>query len=458
MIKRPISHKLIYLFLPLFFSLVLLQTMHTQIIRAVPNTPGDLDTTFGVNGIAVEDLGANERGRGLALRADNKIWVIADSFNENFSSSQSYLLLYNSDGTLDTSFGTNGVASVAPINPTADDGVSDIALQADGKVVVVGSVNTNGNTDFAVFRFMADGSVDSSFGAGGVVTTTIGLSVDAKANSVAMQADGKIVAAGENGRYGVGDFALVRYLSDGSLDLSFGVGGVVTTNFPARTGYCCVGGAVDWANDVIVQADGKIVAVGFSGGAFGMARYEENGSFGNSGIVTTVVGLEPFSFVYANAVVQQPDGKLLVSGRGYDDVNANHVWALVRYNTDGSLDNTFGMNGIVKTDFGGESYSSDMIIRPNGQIVLVGAGDDSGLYASVVLYNEDGSIDTSFGTGGSVHMSLGSWASGVIAQPDGKLIILGDAGDLSKDIFIARYEGPEVDLGHKLYLPTVQKP
>ncbi|MEZ4595083.1 MAG: hypothetical protein R3D55_28665, partial [Chloroflexota bacterium] len=184
-------HKIIYLFLPLFLALGLLLAMHAQIIRAVPDAPGDLDTTFGNNGVVIEDVGGFDLGRGLALRSDNKIWVIADSFNASFTTIQSYLLLYNSDGSLDTSFGTNGVASIAPINPVANDGVLAIAMQPDGKVVVAGSVDTNGNKDFAVFRFTADGSVDSSFGIGGVITTPINVSANDEAASLVIQSDGK---------------------------------------------------------------------------------------------------------------------------------------------------------------------------------------------------------------------------------------------------------------------------
>lgn len=447
--------KTIYLFLSLFFALGLLLAMRSHIIRAIPNAPGDLDTTFGNNGVVIEDIGGNDVARGLALRSDNKIWVIVDSFDANFTSIQSYLLLYTSDGTLDTSFGTNGVASISPVNPAADDGVLAIVLQPDGKVVIGGSVDTSGNKDFAVFRFMDDGTVDSSFGVGGVVTTPVSLSADDEAAGIAVQADGRIVAAGNVGN---SDFALVRYETDGSLDTTFGVGGIVTTNFPIG-----MSSGVEWANDVIIQSDGKIVAAGRSSGVFGVARYETNGSldssFGNNGIVTTVVGLDPFLSAYA--VVQQPDGKLLVSGTGYNDVDSNYAWALVRYNSDGSPDTNFGTGGIVKTDFGGNSTSLDMLVRPNGKIVLVGDGSSSngspggGLGVSIVQYNQDGTLDTSFGTGGSVHTSSGSRASDVIVQPDGKLIALGYV-DIFDNLFMARYEGN--DLGYKVYLPIILKP
>ncbi|MCA9899305.1 MAG: hypothetical protein H6654_02890 [Ardenticatenaceae bacterium] len=446
--------KIIYLILPLVVALGLLSAMHAQIIRAVPNAPGDLDTSFGVNGVVIEDVGGFDVGRGLALRSDNKIWVIADSFNGSFTAVQSYLLLYNSDGTLNTAFGTNGVASITPINPAARDGVLEIALQPDGKVVVAGSVDTNGNKDFAVFRFTAEGLLDSSFGVGGVITTPVSASDYDEAAGLVIQSDGKIVAAGN---VGINDFALVRYEKDGSLDTAFGVGGIVTTDFPIG-----VSSGEDRAYDVIEQFDGKIVAVGYSSGRFGVARYTASGaldsSFGNSGIISTVVGSDPF--LAANAVAQQADGKLLVSGTGYNDVDGHYAWTLVRYNSDGSLDTDFGTDGIIKTDFGGNSTSNYMQLLPNGKIVLVGDGNDgsNGLGVSIVQYNQDGSLDTSFGTGGVVHTSSGTRATRVIVQPDGQLLVLGYAttSTAPEDIFLARYEG--INFGNKIYLPFVVKP
>jgi uncharacterized delta-60 repeat protein len=425
--------------------------MQSYIIKATPNAPGNLDTTFGNNGVVIEDIGGSDVPRGLALRSDNKIWVIVDSFDINFTSAQSYLLLYNSDGTLDTTFGTNGMVSISPINSVTDDGVAAIVLQPDGKIVIGGSVDTDGNKNFAVFRFTDAGAVDTTFGTGGVITTPVSLSADDEAASVAIQADGKIVAAGNVGN---SDFALVRYEPDGSPDPTFGVGGIVTTNFPIG-----MSSGVEWANDVIIQSDDKIVAAGRSSGRFGVARYNTDGtldsSFGNMGVVSTVVGLDPFMSAYA--VAQQADGKLLVSGTGYNDVDGNYAWALVRYNSDGSLDTDFGTDGIVKTDFGGNSTSYDLLIRPNGKIVLVGDGSDdvNGLGMSIVQYNEDGTLDTSFGSGGVVHTGSGARAWDVIIQPDGKLVVLGYASLPPDDIFLARYK--DVDLEY-VYLPIVIRP
>ena len=150
-------------------------------------------------------------------------------------------------GDLDPTFGSGGKVTT---DVGGSDGAQAVAIQGDGKVVAAGLGNFAGpgTGDFALARYNPDGSLDTSFGSGGKVTTDFG-GFDA-ASAVAIQPDGKIIAAG---RSGSGDFALARYNPDGSLDSSFGSGGKVTTDF----------GGFDSAFGVALQADGKIVAAGF---------------------------------------------------------------------------------------------------------------------------------------------------------------------------------------------------
>jgi uncharacterized delta-60 repeat protein len=165
-------------------------------------------------------------------------------------------------GDLDTSFSFDGKV-------TTDFGISfALAIQADGKIVAAGYSDTpDGGRDFALARYNTDGSLDVGFGSGGIVLTNFsgGRSKDL-ANALAIQADGKIVAAGESDASGSTDFALARYNTDGSLDVGFGSGGMVLTDFSG-------GGSFDRAQALALQADGKIVAAGFSepGGSFGFA-------------------------------------------------------------------------------------------------------------------------------------------------------------------------------------------
>ena len=184
------------------------------------------------------------------------------------------LARYNTDGSLDTTFGGDGRV----INSFSyRDDARAVAVQGDGKIVVVGRAQL-GKYDFLVVRYNADGSLDTTFDGDGWVTTDFAGSHD-RAYAVTLQTDGKIVVAG-SALLGptINDFALARYNSDGSLDTSFDGDGRATTSFhPA--------GSNDFAYDVAVQTDGKIVAAGYTwsdGGAFALARYNSDGSLDTS--------------------------------------------------------------------------------------------------------------------------------------------------------------------------------
>ncbi|MEZ4641124.1 MAG: hypothetical protein R3E31_00005 [Chloroflexota bacterium] len=452
MSSRNLLQRNSVIFLSLIFALAMLLALQFQFTHATPHAAGDLDPAFGTNGVTLTNINGNDVPYGIALRSDGKFFVIAEA--DFTSSSQSVMLLYNTDGTLDASFGSSGVNVLTPFNVGFNGQATAVALQSDGKPVVAGFLSTGGNKNFAVTRYQSDGSLDTGFGVNGLITTPVSLTFDDEPTSLAIQSDGKIVAAGQTQNI---DFALVRYEADGTLDTTFGVGGVVTTNFPIG-----MSGGVDVANDVIIQSDGKIVAAGRSAGRFGVARYNTNGSldtsFGVGGVVSTVVGMDPFMAAYA--VVQQPDGKLLVGGTGYNDVDSHYAYALVRYNTDGSLDTNFGTDGITKIDFGGGSTSYDLVLRPDGKIVMVGDGSNgtNGLGVSLVQFNEDGSVDTTFGAGELCIPAAGTRATDAVLQPNGKLIVMGYFTSFStpEDIFLARYDYQ--DLSYEIYLPFVVKP
>ncbi|MFJ5549166.1 delta-60 repeat domain-containing protein [Streptomyces sp. NPDC093225] len=225
------------------------------------------------------------------------------------------------------------------------DAAHAVAVQSDGKIIAVGggTYEPPTATDFALARYTADGSPDATFGAGGKVTTDFGGGSEA-AFAMALQADGKIIAAGSRStNEGGGEFALARYTADGSLDTTFGAGGRVTTAF---------GGDFAQAFAMRLQADGKIVAVGHSGtfGSvdFALARYDTDGGldagFGAGGTVTTDIG---GAFDSARAAALQADGKIIAAG--YGGSAGTDDFALVRYDTDGAPDTTFGTDGRVLT-------------------------------------------------------------------------------------------------------------
>ena len=231
------------------------------------NADGTLDTSFGnADGKVITNSANNsEHAYSLAIQSDGKILLAGASGNagdyDDFA-----LARYNTDGSLDTSFGTGG--KVVTSFMSQDDIVRSVAIQSDGKIVVAGETKNGTFDEFALARYNADGTLDTSFGnAGGKVITNSNNNGD-HAYSVAIQSDGKILLAGASDNTGNDDFALYRYDADGSLDSSFGTGGKVVT---------AIGGGDDIGTSVAIQSDGKIVVAGHSknGGYydFALVRY-----------------------------------------------------------------------------------------------------------------------------------------------------------------------------------------
>ena len=285
----------------------------------------------------------------------------------------------------------------------------------------------------------ADGALDPSFGTGGKVMTAIGASID-YAYSVAVQPDGKIVAAGYTFNGANNDFALVRYNANGSLDSTFGVGGRVTT---------AIGTSDDYVYAVAVEPDGKIAAAGSSYNGldfdFALARYNANGSldgtFGTGGTVTTAIG---DAMDVARAVVVQTNGKLVAAGYSYN--GSNDDFALIRYNTDGSLDTTFGTGGKVTTSIGtstDRAYAA--AVQSDGKIVAAGmANNGSNDEFALARYTTNGALDPTFDTDGKVSTPVGTSSSRAYAaaiQADGKTVAAGYANNgVNDDFALTRYD------------------
>jgi len=281
-------------------------------------------------------------------------------------------------------------------------------------------------------RYNRDGSLDPSFGSGGKVLTDFGGFMHEEVLAVAVEPDGKIVAAGLSTPFATArdfDFALARYNHDGSLDPSFGSGGKLLTDVGSWSG----------AAGVALEPNGRIVAAGGSGGDFALARYNGDGSldpsFGSGGKALTDFGglLDG-----GNALTIEPNGKIVVAG--ISDVGGSIDFALARYGRDGSLDASFGSGGTVLTDFGGQDRGNALATDPNGKIVVAGA--------SLAGANEDFALAplrprrkprSGFGSGGKVLTDFGSGsfasAHGVALQPDGKIVAAGD----SRGFALARY-------------------
>ena len=396
---------------------------------------GVLDTTFGTSGVATTPIGSdNDEASALAVQSDGKI-VLA-GFGHNGTHEDFALTRYSSAGVLDTSFGSSGVVTTAAGSGT-DYGYG-VALQSDGKLVMVGDVTTGSAIDFGLTRYNSDGTVDTGFGKDGRVTTDFNSGASDHGEAVAVQSDGKIVAAGRSNKGTAKDFAVARYNSDGSLDTGFGTGGKVTTDFSSGE---------DRPYAVAVHTDGTIVVVGYAhngtSNAFAIARYTSMGvpdtSFDSDGKVTTDFGT---SNDRARAVAIQSDGKIVVGGGAKGD------FTVARYDTDGSLDTSFGgdadgnnvKDGYVTTTMSSaDDTALAVAFQSDGKIVAAGAAVISGDYDfAVARYSADGALDTDFGTvSGSTrtgwvttpmsdHRDI---AYGLLLQGGGRIVLAGWAGN-----------------------------
>ena len=352
-----------------------------------------------------------------------------------------------SPGNLDLSFGSGGKVTTA-IGVT-DDEVFALAVQPDGKTVVAGYSNTGTIGSpidvFALTRYNTDGSLDATFGTGGKVTTAIGTVRD-KAFALVIQPDGKLVAAGYSYDTLLAQdvFALVRYNTNGSLDPTFGAGGKVTT----IVGGYDIAFALAIQTDGKLVAGGYSYNNTSATYLFALARYSTTGTldatFGTGGKVTTAIGSDDG----INSLIIQPDGKIVGAGYAYNDTLAQYVFTLARYSTTGALDGTFGTGGKVTTVMGGDDTINSLIIQPDGKLVAAGYAYDNTLAQYVfglARYSTTGVLDGTFGTGGKVTTAIGYFddvAYALSIQRDGKLVAAGYSYDdtINQDLFaLARY-------------------
>ena len=332
--------------------------------------PGDLDSNFGEKGMITTDFfGHGDFASNVAIQPDGRIIVVGSIETDNDLDAVDFALArYKQDGSLDKSFGNGGKISTDFFGER--DTASAVAIQPNGKILVVGSTRHRNSPNFALVRYKENGSLDESFGDGGKVTTDFFGEFD-EANDIALQPNGKIVVAGvaRGEDTGAVDYALARYNEDGSLDESFGDGGKVITNYM---------GCHTYGADLVLQPDGKMIVTGVACNDFALARFNEDGSldesFGDGGWVTTDFFRDAD---YASSIALERDGKIIVSGSAYI-TNVGQDFALARYNEDGSIDSSFGDEGKVMTDFFGNSNSANGVaIHNDGNIVAVGnTGDD----------------------------------------------------------------------------------
>lgn len=336
---------------------------------------------------------------------------------------------YAQDGTLDLSFDLDG--KVTTTVGTFNDRGNAITLQADNKILVAGQSNDGSKNLFTIIRYNSNGALDSTFGNKGVSLVDFGTS-GCVANAIAIQEDKKIIVGGHNNT----DFALARLNQNGTLDTTFDKDGKVTTSFGTASNF-------EYISALTVLNDGKIIAAGtrFSGNYdVALAKFNSDGSldisFDLDGKVTTQHpnGLNE----YANAMAIE-NTKILVAG--YISTGSTNDFQIIRYNSDGSLDTSFDLDGKVTTDFGTtQDIANSIKIQNDGKVVVAGASSNgiNSVFA-IARYNSNGMLDTSFDSDGKVTTAFGTdntSGNSVHIQDDGKIIV---AGSSNSNFALARY-------------------
>lgn len=416
----------------------------TVAVTNVYEGPSDLDSTFNLAGKVTTNLGGNEAANCVAIQTDGKIVVAGTS---NSSGSGDFMVArYLEDGTPDASFGTGGVVLTDLSGAGSADLGRRLAIQTDGKIVVVGETSAGtGGLNFALARYLDNGTLDSGFGTGGLVVLDGGGGMDDGLNAITLQTDGKIVVAGYSWSSfsgGTRTAVVLRFLGTGALDSSFGTGGSWGLSF---------GGSRYSAGGVAVDGSGRIVVAGFgpqpNWNGF-VARLTASGSTDtsfNGGVQQANFGA--FTESGFNAVRLQSDGRIVVAGNRYSSgaYDPTADFALSRYLDNGTLDTSFGTAGMTTTDRAGKLDNIICIaLDVHDRIIAAGIQQDAAEVEvfGINRYTRDGILDTTFGTGGRVLTTFGAvtgnraaWAA---LDADGGIVAAGNAGS---DIAVVRYMG-----------------
>ena len=392
---------------------------------------GDLDSSFGAGGKVITPLGFGDRVEALAIQPDRKIIAAGVSASRGIYSADDFALArYNIDGRLDKSFGSDGIVRTDFFGD--EDHINAVALQSDGKIVAAGLARRGADIYFGLARYDTDGSLDATFATGGKLITSFAGFGDV-AHALVIQPNGKILVGGSaivRSKALPGeftfDFAMARYNPDGSLDASFGAGGKVLSGFDDGL-----------IIKLALQPDGKIIAAGTittqdTNSDFAVARYNPDGSldasFGAGGKVTTDFNKQADLL---SGLGLQADGKIVVCGDvdPPDPLHHDSQPGLVRYTPNGSLDPTFGSGGKVIAT-GNFSAASALALQDNGKIIVAGLASIPGTGATFGLtrYLPSGGLDPSFVAGGVITTRfLGSdYAFALALLPDGRIVAAGE--------------------------------
>jgi uncharacterized delta-60 repeat protein len=411
--------------------------------RETPALVGALDPSFGTAGLQTLNFGATDSAAAVAVQPDGKI-VVAGTTDAGGGVSDIAVARYNPDGTLDLTFGNGTGTTRINFGASTSNGAGGVAIQGDGKIVIAGYTNVNGNDDFALVRLTSTGLLDTSFDGDGRLAVDFGFGTAERATAIAIQSDGKIVAGGSfSGGVAGSNFAFVRVNSvDGSLDNTFNGNGRQNATI----------GAMDMLTALAIDSKGRIVGAGYTdfnaSGAntfdFALVRLLDTGlldtTFDTDGSRTIDFGADD----RATGIAIQADGNIVVGGTT-DDGTAEMAFARV-LSTNGALDSTFDTDGKATANLGAASKANGIGIQWDGRILAAGS---SGTDFVLSRLNTDGSLDPNFNGTGFRTVDFGSAAvsTALAIDPNGRAVLVGSAS--AADFAIARITAT-VEEGRKL--------
>jgi uncharacterized delta-60 repeat protein len=411
-----------------------------------PIPSGLPDASFGVAGVVTTTHTGGDHPSAMLIQPDGKI-LVAGLVGGSIE-----LMRYTTSGTLDPSFGTAGIATYSS-GSLAFDTYPGLALQSSGKIVVATSAYVSSESEFVVIRFGVTGALDTTFGTSGVTTTAVG-SVDDFAYSIAVQSDDKILVGGTSntGSPNYNDvYAIARLSASGTLDAGFGTSGVATVPGASLNGDDAVLNLLVQSDGKIVATGGTTCA-----GKITLARFSPAGaldaSFGTAGVVNSPIS--SFGSSCSNSdfrgAALQADGSIVVTGYQANPNASDRDGLIARFTAAGAPDGSFGTNGLVNVPIlGGDDAFTGVAVQSNGQIVAAGYSDDGTEdVLSIVRVNSDGTFDTSFGPSwsGKETLKIGSgdaFGAGVALQADGKIVVAVDvigAGLVNEQFGVVRLE------------------
>ena len=382
----------------------------TGLIRILPN--GGLDSSFGISGAAFSDNYPEVRA--LALQADGKILC---GLNNNDAIQCRRI---NSNGSIDSSFGLNGIASITQFNSFIY--CINIRLQADGKLLVTGSMDSVGSTRFFIARLLTDGSLDNSFNGNGKLNLQLSTGAG-YASDAAFQSDGKIIITGNYKQYdSLGNrLAVIRLFNNGTRDMSFNGTGIYDYISPTIS-------AGEFGQCLYIYPDNSILVAGGTNAKLLLTKLLTDGkrdsSFNNIGIVITEIG----EFNSPTNIHIRPDGKILITGATAFYLSENSWdYAAFQFYASGQPDNSFSSDGKISFPLPQNEHSGGSVLLPDGKIVFSGFRDAIPIM-NTVKFNANGNPDNTYGTNAINYLYVrgtDDQVKKIIIQPDGKIIAAG---------------------------------